>query len=538
MNNLMILQYRLSTVLLLFFASFISAQSSYKESFNVGDGVLVSVNTSHTNVVFETWNKNIVEVEAFVDDESLSAKEKKEIFDHWDLEVLGNSRKVVITSNEGSLWTGIESLGSLKALHRMDIEALKGLEGLEALKGLGDMDWNFEVPNIPDFKDFPKWPFTDGRASIYSEDENTDYNFNFEFNFKDNYTFDRSKYNKDKKAYVKKLNKKYGADVTVRETDAWLEDVDMWAEDFEQVMEDWGEDFGSKFEHQFGPEFEKKMEIWGEEFGESMEKWGEEFGEKFGEEMEKWGEEFGKSMEKWGEEFGKDVEKWAEEYDENGDRAIFVPSGKQGLLYKKAVKAKKTIIIRLPKGSKTDINVRYGEVKMADAWNVKATLNYAKLTANSIDGGETLINAAYAPVYVNNWGNGMLDLKYVEDCKLNEVDRIHLQANSSNVNINSLGKEAFLTGSFGNLYVNKIRNDFETIDIVLENTDATLSMPDIAFTFYYNGNKSRFKKPTGLILTSEKTTDSRSLLKGYSKAKGSDRSMTIKASYSNVNFKN
>ena len=67
---------------------------------------------------------------------------------------------------------------------------------------------------------------------------------------------------KDKKAYVKKLNKKYGTKVSVRETDAWLKDVDEWAEEFEQVMEDWGEDFEYKFEHQFGPEFEKKMEKW------------------------------------------------------------------------------------------------------------------------------------------------------------------------------------------------------------------------------------------------------------------------------------
>ncbi|TDI80182.1 MAG: hypothetical protein E2O83_03340 [Bacteroidetes bacterium] len=532
MKSLVILQYRFTTVLLLFCASFISAQSSYKESFNVGDDVLVSVNTSHTNVVFETWNKNIVEVEAFVDDESLSAKEKKEIFDNWNFEVLGNSKKVVITSNEGSLWTGIESMGSLKALHRLDMEALKGLEGLDALKGLGDMHWNFEIPDIPDFADFPKWPFTDARASIKSEDGhfdyNFDYNFNFEFGHKDHNSFDRSKYDKDKKAYVKKLNKKYGTDVSVRKTDAWLKDVDEWTEEFEQVMEDWGEDFGNKFEHQFGPEFEKKMEKWGEEFGKDM--------EKFGEEMEKWSEEFGKSMEKWGEEFGKDMEKWVEEFEENGNRSFHFQSGKHGLYKENAVKAKKTIIIRLPKGSKTDINVRYGEVKMADAWNVRATLNYAKLTANSIDGGETLINAAYAPVYVNNWGNGKLDLKYVDDCKLNEVVRINLQAISSNVNINSLGKEAFLTGSFGNLYINKIGKDFETIDIVLENTDATLSMPNVAFTFYYNGKKSRFKVPAGLKITSKNTTDSRSLLKGYSKAEGSGRSMTINASYSNVNF--
>ena len=36
-----------------------------------------------------------------------------------------------------------------------------------------------------------------------------------------------------------------------------------------------------------------------------------------------------------------------------------------------STKAKKKIIIRMPKGTKTDINVRHGEVKMADVYNIK-----------------------------------------------------------------------------------------------------------------------------------------------------------------------
>ncbi|MBT8255412.1 MAG: hypothetical protein KJO23_02635, partial [Bacteroidia bacterium] len=102
---------KVTTLALLVGTFMVSAQSTYKESFNVGEDVLVSVNTSHTNVVFETWNKDKVEVEAYIDDKSLSEAEKKKIFDNWDLDVLGNSKKVIISSNEGSLWGGIESMG-------------------------------------------------------------------------------------------------------------------------------------------------------------------------------------------------------------------------------------------------------------------------------------------------------------------------------------------------------------------------------------------------------------------------------------------
>ena len=249
MNSLAILQHRIATVMLLFCASIISAQSSYKESFNVGKDVLVSVNTSHTNVVFETWNKDKVEVEAFVDDENLSAKEKKEIFDNWDLDVLGNSKKVVITSNEGSLWGGIESMGSLKALQRLEsLEYLKELEGLKELKNmpiledLGEMEWNFVVPDVPDFKEFPNWPFSDERPSIQSGKGNNNYHFGNH----GSHNFDRDDYNDDKKGYVKKLNKKYNSNATVAQTDSWLKDVDKWAGEFELVMEEWGANFSQQ----------------------------------------------------------------------------------------------------------------------------------------------------------------------------------------------------------------------------------------------------------------------------------------------------
>ena len=538
MNNLKKFQHKVAAFVMLFSVALVSAQSTYKESFNVGDDVLVSVNTSHTNVVFETWNKDIVQVEAFIDDKELSAKEKEEIFKNWDLDVLGNSKKIVISSNGGSLWGGFESMGSLKALNRL--ESLENLDGLEALKELknmpifdelGKMDWNISVPEVPELAKFPVWPFNGDRPNFKDGKE---YNSYQEHNGK-SMTFDRSEYKSNKQAYVDKLNRKYKSSVKVRQVDSWLDDVDDWSANIETVMEEWGENFGKQFEAKFGPEFEKNMEAWGDKFGAEMEKWGEEFGEKFGKDMEKWGEEFGKNIEEWAEQFEDGNGNYTKKVmtDPNGNKSVIIQGGGSGL-FDNATKAKKTIIIKMPKGTKTDINVRHGEVKMAEARNMKATLNYAKLSANSIDGGETLINAAYAPVYVNDWNDGVLELKYVDDCKINNVKKINLVANSSNVNINSLNQEAFLSGSFGNLFVNNISDNFEALDIVLENTDATISLPKTAFSLHYSGKKSRFKLPSQLNVTTNTKSDSRTLIKGFYKSKSAGKTLTINASYSNI----
>jgi hypothetical protein len=520
MKSLIVLSHKLTAVLLLLITSITVAQDRYKESFKIGKDAMVTVDVAYADVVFETWNKDIVEVEAYIEGKDLSEKDKKDLFKDWKFDVLGNSKKVVVTSNSGSNWQSFESLNNL--------EGLESLSGLEALKSLGDLDWNIVVPNVPDYKEFPKWPFNDERPHVKSGDHYSNYNVKNGIHI----SFDTDEYEKDKQKYVDKLNKKYKSRATVKQVDSWLRDVDNWAEGFENVMEDWGEKFGREFELKFGPEFEKKMEAWGEAFGKDM---------------EAWGEKFGKNMEEWGESFGKDIEKWAEQFeDKDGDYSKTVTTDAQGnknISIKTSKsdtpasnRAKKKIIIRLPKGTKTDINVRHGEVKMADVYNINATFNYASFAANSIDGGKSLINASYAPVSVNNWIEGELKVNYVDDCKLNNVGSINLQANSSDVNINTINKNAYLSGSFGDLTIYKVSNNFETLDIVLENTDANIKIPNTAFSFYFNGKKSRFSAPNSLEI-SKNVNGGRVVLDGFYKSKSSKK-VNINASYSNVNLQN
>lgn len=532
-------------------AGIVSAQDRYKESFKASKDMMVSVNTAYTNVIFETWNKDLVEVEAYVDGKDLSEKEKKEIYKNWKFDVLGNSKKVVITSNASSYSEGIGAMAGLDALK--SLEALKSLKALEKVPKLEkmpdfDFDFNIVVPDIPEFREVPEWPFTKDSPNI----SNRNGNHTVHFGDHDGKHFDEDAYEKDKAGYVAKLNKKYNTKVTTKQVDRWLDEVDVWADEFSKVMESWGEEFGQKFSDKFGPDFERKMENWGEEFGKQMEAWGEEFGEKFGKDMEKWGEEFGKDMEKWGEEFGdkfgEDIEKWAEEFEKNAEEWAEKYEGQNGKSNNTNViilegmndkhsgrKANKTIIVRMPKGTKTEVDVRYGELKMASAYNMKATLNYSTLTANSIDGGNTLIDASYGPVFVNQWNNGRLNVNYVEDCRLNTVAVIELDSNSSDVTINELLTKGILSGSFGNLYLSKVAPNFKSLDVTLENTDAALHLPNTSFDFYYQGKKSQFTPSKSLKLTESNQSDQKSF-KGFHKTKASGKTITIHANYSNVQF--
>jgi hypothetical protein len=252
--------------------------------------------------------------------------------------------------------------------------------------------------------------------------------------------------------------------------------------------------------------------------------------------MEKWGKNFEKDVEKWAEQFG-DEDSYTKEVitDEHGNKSIIVSGSKSGKGSGINSKAKKKIIIRMPKGTRTDINVRHGEVKMADVLNINATLNYTSFIANSIDGGKSLINASYAPVSVNAWNDGSLMLNYVDECKLNTVNKINLKANSSDVNINLISGNASLSGSFGNLFINKVSNDFNRVEIVLDNTDATVKIPESAFSFYFKGKKSTLKYPKTVQLDLNKE-GGHVIVKGFNKSSNSNRKFTINANYSNISL--
>ncbi|MCF6308156.1 MAG: hypothetical protein L3J09_09390 [Flavobacteriaceae bacterium] len=442
MNRLITFRKSIFVMLLLTSAIFYG-QSKSVETFNASEDMVVEVNSAYTNIIFQTWNKNKVEITAFIDDDSLTETEKQEYFDAWKFNVLGNSKKVVITSNSSSMSNydytnnfddiniNMDFLGSI--LESIDIPDMSNMTEI-IMESVGKIDFDFEE-------------------------------------FKEN-----------EQEYIKKFEK--------------------------------------EMEQNFGPEFEVKMEAWGEKFGDDMEKWGEEFGKQFE------------------DNYYEDVERQIKEMEMEAEQMGEKYKGKNKTKNKykgKRQKVKKTIIIKMPKNTKTEVNVRHGELKMANAYNLKATLNYSPFTADNIDGGLTLINAAYAPVIVNNWNQGSMNVNYVEECNINNVKSINLEAVSSNVLIGFIEKSAILSGSIGDLKINKISDNFSNLDIVLENTDAVIKLPNSSYSFYYNGKKTRLEIPTSTNLQLNKTVNGdRILQKGYHLSNTPDKNINIRAMYSSV----
>ena len=322
---------------------------------------------------------------------------------------------------------------------------------------------SLDIPNMPKIPNLPDLP--DGM---------------------NNFNFDYEKYQEEGEAYLEKWSKeyedKYGKEYS-QKMEVWAKKFDEkdWKE-FEQKMEEWGEKFGEEF----GAKFEKDMEEWGESFGKKMEAWGEDFEKRIEE------SDFEEKMEAWGEELGKRIEAQLEGREdlEHEGEGLFNTSSKSNL------KVKKTIKIKMPKKAILKVNVRHGELKFASAINnVNAILSHSTLIANSIDGSQTSINASYSPVMVSNWNLGELSLNYVENAKIENANHLVLNSNSSNVSIKNLSGNAVIDGSFGDLIIHNIKDSFNNLNVVLENSDARITLPKSDFNFQYKGNHSYLNHP-------------------------------------------
>ncbi|TJY32880.1 hypothetical protein [Pontimicrobium aquaticum] len=496
-------QYKYLMLAVIFLGAFsLNAQQKLEKlskTVKVNKDVTLRLDTNHTNLVIDTWDKNEISVEAFVESNELSKDDLKEILESWDVDVDGSGANVSIDSNGGfgGNWNFNFDFSGLDVLKDIDINIpeIPEMPAMPKMPKMPKMD--IEIPDLPNIPDLPELP--DGVHNV---------------------NFDVEKYKKEGEPYLEKWSQefedKYGK--------GYKEKMKIWAREFSKVdwdafsnrMEKWGEEFGEKF----GDSFEKDMEAWGKEYSKR-------FDGKWAKDMEAWGEKFGEQFGKEWEEKGKVIEERMKEFEKEWDGKEEELEKRFEDLEKKNNKVKKTIKIKMPKDTKLKVNVRHGELKFAAViYNLKADLSHSSLLADRIDGSETSINASYSPILVNHWDAGELTLKYVKDALLKNVKSLVLYSNSSNINIDYLAGNSIIDGSFGDLTIHNILDSFKNLNVVLENSDAHIKLPKADYNLQYKGSKTKLKHP--------KNT-SKEYISSYSIGDlNSSRTIVLNAKYSNI----
>ncbi len=457
---------------------------TYKETFNVNKDTELNINTSYADIEFETWNKDEVEITAVIELEGVDQEEADSYFERDLVKIMGNSQEIEV-STERSAPYAIGYSG-----FNIDIPEMPSVAEIIA---------NVEIPEIPAFtipeiNVMPAMPPMPPLPPI---------------------EFDYDAYKKDGDKYMKE-----------------------WKKEFDKT---------------FDKEYKKRFEEWGEE----MEKMAEEREarreemrgerEKLREEREKVREEMQERLKEQREELRAQREELRSEHAELRKQAreeartihgspnvfYFSSDGKY-----KEYKVKKRIIIKMPKYIKLNLNVRHGEVKLAEnTKNINASLSYASLLASTIDGANTDIRVSYSPIVVQNWNYGSLSTDYSDEVNLKEVKELKLNSVSSNVVIGKLANKAMVTNNFGALTIDEVSNGFNTIDISMENGELNCKLPETSYVISVNETTSGFKYPNTLKLKSTKKYGG-NLHTGYNISKNEGKTIKINSKFSEVVLKN
>ncbi|MGO2359455.1 MAG: hypothetical protein ACTH6G_14295 [Mesonia sp.] len=124
----------------------------------------------------------------------------------------------------------------------------------------------------------------------------------------------------------------------------------------------------------------------------------------------------------------------------------------------------------------------------------------------------------------------------MKNSQIQKAKSIQLSSKGSDVNIGEIEKIGIVSGSFGELSIKRVSDDFEQLDISLENSDLILNLPKSSFNFTYNGSRSAIKIPKNLT-TKKMDSYGNQLINGYYKSRNTDSNIMINAKFSDLIIK-
>lgn len=473
-----------------------SKKRTKKEVFTVNKDVTLEINTSHVDIEFDTWNKNKIEIEATIEVEDATEEEMEAYLKKWNFKAIGNSEKVTVTSKSHSLLSGNGQFVFADPVIVEQIEIPTIIENFPVIEPVPDLPI-MVLESLDDIK------------------------------------FDYEAFEKDGEAYMKKWQKQWKNSF---DEEKFKEGMEKWQKNFQKQQEAVLKLKGKVIKNEkIAKVKEEKIKLYKEQLAE-LEELAAEITEKTKKykikDLLKEKEELLELIEN-GQENGQLFNlngKMNFNINTNTDNVFFLSHGN------KRLKIKKTIKIKMPKKAKLKLNVRHGEVTIAAASeNINAKLSHAALYANVIEGANTTIESSYAPIHVTKWNEGSLKVNFVENVDLQLVKDINLMANSSKVNIGTIGEKGIISGTIGKLLIHNISDTFQTLDIILENTDARIQLPTSAFKLYYIGSNSRISYPETLVGTENKTQFN-TIVRGYQNKNNTNREININAKYSEVSL--
>ncbi|AFU67166.1 hypothetical protein P700755_000093 [Psychroflexus torquis ATCC 700755] len=416
-------------VLLLLAPLFIFSQQKRvsTESFDVEKSPIVILDLSHSTVIIETWNKNRVEVKTTLTSDEENKEALNEAFDTSEIKVLGNSKRIEITSrkNRNAKRNGV---------------------------------WFFQTP-VPPNPPRPPLPPKPPKPLIEID-------------------FDYEAFKEEGRDYLEKFKEQLDS-TNFRETMlVWRDELKNFRDDLKDIRND-----------------------------------------------QKDNRSFQDSLRQYARVIRENIKPWVEEFKEGYQEA------KNGWMMKRSVK--RLIEIKVPKSAKFEMNLRHSTMEVSSLHNVDANLSYSGLQLDTATGQNSKIVMSYSTLSINSAESLNLDIDYSKKVDLKKVDQLNVTSKMSELKIGSIQNQAIIKGTYGNLNIDRIDDDFSLIDIHLEKSSANLKLPtDKNFRFYAKSSNSKIEVNSELDFSMTKNFDD--VIYTNPNSKKSSQIFNIIANYSNL----
>lgn len=450
-----------------------------KESFKVNNDVALVINSNHTDITIETWNRNEVAIEAVMEVEGVSKEEANNILENWEFEALGNSNKVKVTCISGNM--------NLNYAFEFDFP---------------DDFPEFEFPEMPDFEEIE---------------------------------FDYEAYKTDS-TYLKRYKREVQEQAEMYRNSDWRKKMDSIRKT---------EEYKRNIEEVKRVAREVKIEIRelqnSKEYREALEH-AKIATEKATKEMMEQKEEieFQTQMAK---KAAKAAQQMLQEMKENGTFDSLKIHGENfyfnyGSSGNPNIKIRKSIKVKVPKNATFDLNVKHGKLKVPDSnKKMSATISYGDFIGGIIVGEKNELRFSNSEVEIETLNSGNVTLKNVPNATFGTFSNANLFSNSSDVLIKEIGKNADVSHKFGNLEINKTSPNFNSFNLILDYSKASVNISDTNFVYQTNNKKSTINLSETFNTIEEKNSDGVQFIEGYYNNKSSLNKLFLTAVYSTVDLK-
>ncbi|MEN8125523.1 MAG: hypothetical protein ABFR32_10375 [Bacteroidota bacterium] len=282
----------------------------FNESFKVNKDVLVEIDSRHSDVLVETWNKNIVSIEGLWEVEGMTKEEATKYFEGWDFEALGNKEKVVINSRSSSNY-----YSHYDVFDNMEFDF--DFDSISYLGELFNGNYYSELPPLPSMSPLPPMPPMPPFRMPAIE-------------HLPKIGFDYEAYQKNEESYMK---------------------------EFKIQQEAWKKEFKEKYEPQMKA-YEKKMEQWEKKVEPQMKAYEKKM-EQWEKKVEPQLKAYEKKMEAQAKKMEMKMRKMEYEIQEKYAQKLKVKEAKIS-----KYKIKKSLVIKVPKGAKLKVGKHYGKITL------------------------------------------------------------------------------------------------------------------------------------------------------------------------------